>query len=104
MGCSRRDALAITLGFRVGEVLLRSSRVWVVPEGDALAMTLGFRVGEVLLRSCRVLGCSRRGCTRYDFRGFRFAKCYCVDDVCLAKIYKNTHVFECFWVAALLRV
>ena len=45
------DALAMTLGLRVGEVLLRSSWVWVVPEGDALAMTLGFRAGEVLLRS-----------------------------------------------------
>ena len=36
------DALAITLGFFVPEVLLRSSWVWDVPEGDALAITLGF--------------------------------------------------------------
>ena len=36
------DALAMTLGFRVGEVLLRSSWVWDVPEGDAFTITLGF--------------------------------------------------------------
>ena len=59
------DALVVTLGFGVVEVLLRSSWVWVVPEGDALAISLGFNRSRSATAIILGLGCSRRRCTRY---------------------------------------
>ena len=43
LGCSGGDALAISLGFFVPEVLLRSCWVWDVQEGDALATSFVIR-------------------------------------------------------------
>ena len=82
----------MTLGFRVGEVLLRPSRVWAVPEGDALALTLGFRVGEVRLRSSWVWDVPEGDALAITL-GFNGLNCYCVDGVRLTKIYKSIMVF-----------
>ena len=71
------DALAITLGFVVPEVLLPSSWVWDVPEDDALAITLGFFVPEVLLPSSWVWDVPEGDALAIAL-GLESAKCYCV--------------------------